>query len=130
MRTIYETTITEIGSQVSEALEGRMFVLFADFVPDELRSICVCHLHSKAPRLNFRKGDILKIGPQEMRICWVGKVAMKTFKEMGHFTVNYFNEEVEEAPEDLLPGAILVHYVGTPTFEPGMNIQVLRESAV
>lgn len=129
MKVIYESKILRIGTEVADGLEENTFVLFGDNIPlDDLKDMFVCHLNSRSPRLNFRPGDILKIGEQEMPICWVGKYAMRTFKDMGHFTVRFYDKKTEEVPENLLEGFILVDFEGAPSLEAEMPIQVLRDN--
>lgn len=123
MRILYESTITSIGSSVQGLLNEKICIFFADIAPEELKEISVCHTHEKPPWYNFRCQDIIRIGNQDLEILAIGKVAMKTFKELGHFSVKFRRRD---DIDNMLPGDVLVEYNGNLSLKEGMKIQVLR----
>ena len=123
---LYTSEITEIGEKIPELLEGKMFIPFADFVPDEMKPICVCHTHIKPPHYRFKEGDILCVGEQRMPIVQVGSEVQMTMRELGHCTVRYYDSKTEEKPENLLPGVMLCDYAGDVTFNVGDKLEVIR----
>ena len=78
---LYTSEITDLGEKVPELLEGKMFIPFADFAPDELKPICVCHTHLKAPHFKFRENDYVRVGEQCMLIKEVGTCCQSAEKE-------------------------------------------------
>ncbi|HOC05983.1 MAG: PTS glucitol/sorbitol transporter subunit IIA [Bacillota bacterium] len=123
MRILYESTITSIGSSVQGLLDEKICIFFAENAPEELKEISVCHTHEKPPWYNFRSRDIIRIGDQELEILAIGKVAMKTFKELGHFSIKF---RQRDDIENMLPGDVLVEFNGNLSLQEGMKIQVVR----
>lgn len=123
MRTLYESTITSIGLNVPGLLAEKICILFMDDAPEELKGISVCHTHEKPPWFNFRSQDIILIGDQRLEILAIGKVAMKTFKELGHFSMKF---RQRDDIDNMLPGDVLVEFNGNLSFKEGMKIKVVR----
>ncbi|MDL2220179.1 PTS glucitol/sorbitol transporter subunit IIA [Eubacteriales bacterium OttesenSCG-928-N14] len=123
MEILYRSVVTSIGSLVEEMLDENMFVFFCEDAPQELKDICVCHEHAKRPRKNFKPGDSICVGDQKFEILVVGQVAMKTFREYGHFCVKI---RKRDDLQDMMLGDVLVACEDRPKFTEGLSIQVVR----
>ena len=123
MKVLYNSVITSIGPGVEELLQGKICILFADSAPADLKEISVSHTHEKPPWFNFRPQDIISIGGQHLEILAIGNVAMKTFKELGHFSLKI---RQPSNLDNMLPGDVLVATNNDLKLETGMEIKVVR----
>jgi glucitol/sorbitol PTS system EIIA component len=102
MKTIYQSRVTEIGSQVGLFLEDKMMILFNESAPVDLRDIAIVHNHCSLEE-DIKVGDELVIDNQSFKITSVGSKVNETMRDLGHSTVA-FNGSTESE----MPGTICV----------------------
>ena len=90
MSVLLSSTITAIGPEVPDLLEGGVLILFADGCPPELAEVSVSHRVSHVTGNTPPKaGDLIRIGSLQTRITAVGPLAWDKAKEMGHVVFNF-----------------------------------------
>lgn len=107
----WTTTVTTIGPDAQDLIDGGVIILFGDRVPPALAEVSVLHSPAADPERNLAAGDVLTIGEQEYPIDLVGEQAAANLRELGHIVLY-----VDAVDQQLLPGA--VHVTGqvvTPT---------------
>lgn len=97
MTTIYQTTITKIGSFARDALEDNMFITFKQNVPADLEDYCFVHSHGELAQ-DIEVGDIFHIDEQKFQITAVGAIANFNLKELGHVTWRFDDNNEAEYP--------------------------------
>lgn len=128
MNRLYSGTITEIGPDVPDLLEGGLLILFSAGAPAELAEISV--LHTADPVAEAAEpaiGDIVRFGGvHESRITSLGERAWAKARELGHLTFSFNGSAIAERPGEIcvtpLPAAALLE-----TLQPGRTIEVLRD---
>lgn len=121
MKKIYENTVKALGSCVSEFQTEKMFILFGDNAPEELRDYCYS-VDVNPINGTIRAGQTLKIGEQTYQITAVGPEAPVTLAGLGHCTINFSGQtEVD------LVGTIYVEDKPMPQIEVGTVIQIIEE---
>ena len=88
MKTIYQSIVTEVGSQVGLFLQDKMIVLFNETAPSDLREIAVIHQYSPLEE-DITVGDELVIGNQSFKITSVGYKVNETMRELGHSKIAF-----------------------------------------
>ena len=116
MKTIYQSIVTEVGSQVGLFLQDKMIVLFNETAPSDLREIAVIHQYSPLEE-DITVGDELVIGNQSFKITSVGYKVNETMRELGHSTVS-FNGSLEAE----LPGTLCVEDKEVPNINVSSQI--------
>jgi glucitol/sorbitol PTS system EIIA component len=113
MKTIYQSRVTEIGSQVGLFLEEKMFILFNETAPADLRDVAIVHTHCSLEE-DIKVGDELVIDNQSFKITSVGskanETANETMRDLGHTTV-----ALNGSTESEMPGTICVEEKGIPS---------------
>jgi PTS system glucitol/sorbitol-specific IIA component len=121
MKIIYENTIKDKGEFAEEFLENKMFVLFGDSAPDEIKDFCfwvdVAPING-----TISVGQTVKIGGQSYKITAVGSEAPTTLAGLGHCTFNFSGQ----SEVDLL-GTIYVENKPLPELTVGTVIQIIEE---
>jgi PTS system glucitol/sorbitol-specific IIA component len=97
MKTIYQSRVTEIGSQVGLFLEEKMFILFNESAPADLRDVAIVHTHCS-------------LEDQSFKITSVGSKANETMRDLGHTTV-----ALNGSTESEMPGTICVEEKEIPS---------------
>lgn len=121
MKIIYENTVKALGNCVSEFQTEKMFILFGDNAPEELRDYCYS-VDVNPINGTIRAGQTLKIGEQTYQITAVGPEAPVTLAGLGHCTINFSGQtEVD------LIGTIYVEDKPMPQIEVGTIIQIIEE---
>jgi glucitol/sorbitol PTS system EIIA component len=109
MKTIYQSRVTEIGSQVGLFLEEKMFILFNESAPADLRDVAIVHTHCSLEE-DIKVGDELVIDNQSFKITSVGSKANETMRDLGHTTV-----ALNGSTESEMPGTICVEEKEIPS---------------
>ncbi|MDQ1004437.1 PTS system glucitol/sorbitol-specific IIA component [Neobacillus niacini] len=122
MKTIYQSTVTEVGSQVELFLQEKMIVLFNESAPSDLREIAVIHQYCPLED-DITVGDELVIGDQSFKITSVGHKVNETMRELGHSTVS-FNGSLESD----LPGTLCVEDKEVPNITVSSKIMFRKLS--
>jgi PTS system glucitol/sorbitol-specific IIA component len=105
----YATTITEIGPEARDLIEGGMLILFAAGAPPELAEISVLHRAKDGPTANAPPvGSNLRIGSVTTRLTAIGATAWKKVADLGHVVINF-----DGSGESGRPGELCVAPVST-----------------
>lgn len=124
MKTIYESTVTEIGADVDMFLEEKMMIIFNESAPQELHDIAV--LHRIAPlEGHITVGDELAFDDQTYKITFVGEKVNETVSEFGHCTISFNGADHAD-----LPGTLCVEAKEMPTISTStkFTIKTAREA--
>lgn len=104
MSTPYWTsTVTGIGPDAQDLIDGGVIILFGDQVPPALAEVSVLHAAAADPERDLRAGDVLTIGDSEYAVDRVGEQAAANLRELGHIVLY-----VDAGEQQLLPGAVHV----------------------
>lgn len=116
---MYQSEITDYGTQALNFLQERMMILFWDNVPKELTEFSVCHSPREVQE-NMKVGDLIFIGDHRYEITAIGERANETFRTMGHCTLRFDGKSQVD-----LPGEIQLS--GTPIYEIqiGQKIEII-----
>ncbi|WP_019535978.1 PTS glucitol/sorbitol transporter subunit IIA [Paenibacillus ginsengihumi] len=121
MRTLYEATITEIGTDVPFIIEEHVVIFFDVRAPKELHDVAVVHqggaLHS-----DIAAGDTFLYNGTRYRVIFVGDTANASIRDLGHYTLNFTGDTSET-----LPGSIYVEKADVPELKPGAVFKFVRE---
>ncbi len=99
----YCSKVTGWGSEAKAFLkELNYIILFNDNAPSELAEISILHSASEL-KGDIKVGDTFIICNKVFDITAVGDEAQKTFKELGHATINFAGRDVPD-----LPGHIMI----------------------
>ncbi|MBC8130598.1 MAG: PTS glucitol/sorbitol transporter subunit IIA [Rhizobiaceae bacterium] len=102
MTILLRTTVTEIGPDAPDLLEGGVLILFADGAPPELAEISVLHRVEEGPSDEGpRVGAELRIGDVTSILTGIGGLSWAKIREIGHVVVNFNGEDVPERPGEL-----------------------------
>ncbi|WP_113713350.1 PTS glucitol/sorbitol transporter subunit IIA [Priestia endophytica] len=97
MKTIYQSIVTEVGSQVELFLQEKMIILFNDSAPDDLRDVSV--VHKRCPlEEDIKIGDELVIDNQSFKVTFVGDKVNETMRDLGHSTITFDGSSKSEMP--------------------------------
>ena len=90
MTTFYRTTLTAIGPDVADLLEGGILILFAEGAPPELAEVSALHRVQEGPTPEPPPvGAVLRIGALEARLTAIGALAWNKVAEIGHVVINF-----------------------------------------
>jgi PTS system glucitol/sorbitol-specific IIA component len=98
-----ETTVTAIGEEVPELLEGGVLVLYADGAPPALAEVSVQHssrdgrIAESAPPVGAR----LVLGTISTRVSAVGESAWHKVLDIGHVVLNFNGAARAERPGEI-----------------------------
>lgn len=107
MRTLYRTTITEIGPDVGDLVAGGVLILFAEGAPPELAEVSVLHLVEEGPSADAPPvGATIRIGLVEATLTAVGELAWKKVAELGHVVINFNGAAKAERPGELCASVV------------------------
>lgn len=120
----YRSTVTSVGADAQEMVDGGVVIFFGDPCPAELAEISVvhaaAHLH---PQREPSIGDTLRVGEVAVTITAVGEIAGSNLRTLGHIVV-YCDPDPDQK---LLPGAL--HAAGAlPLPAPGDTIRLIGGS--
>lgn len=118
------TTVTEVGDEARELIDGGVLILFADGAPPELAEVSVLHRVSQEPTAEPPAvGAKLIIAGAATRITAIGGHAWKKVGEMGHVVINF--NAASAAPR---PGEISVEGLDlgalSASLRPGVEISI------
>ncbi|MCB8881384.1 PTS cellobiose transporter subunit IIB [Acidisoma cellulosilytica] len=102
MSIIFRSTITSVGPEVLELLEGGILILFAEGAPPELAEVSVLHRIVEQPSPDAPvPGAEFKIGDLSAILTGIGDHAWAKVRDIGHVVVNFNGEDVPERPGEL-----------------------------
>jgi len=100
--TYYATTITQIGPEARDLIEGGMLILFAAGAPAELAEISVLHRVKQGPSAGAPPvGAQLRIGSLSTSLTAIGDAAWRKVADIGHVVINFSGASQSERPGEL-----------------------------
>ena len=100
-RTYYRTTITEVGPEVADLVEGGVLILFATGSPAELAEVSVLHTVQEGSPEAPPVGASLEVGDINARLTAIGSLAWNKIGEMGHVVINFDGSTQSNRPGEL-----------------------------
>lgn len=118
--TVYESTVTQVGSQVAAFLEHGILILFGDGSPAELHDISVLHRADVADD-GPRPGDTVHLGATQLEVLAVGDVVRDNLLNLGHLDL-----KADGRTEPKLPGDVCVRKGDLVPLAPGDTFRITR----
>ena len=118
--TVYESTVTVVGSQVAAFLEHGIVIFFADGSPAELHDISVLHRATIAED-GPRPGDTIHLGDTALEILAVGHVVHDNLLNLGHLDL-----KADGRTEAKLPGDVCVRKGDLALLATGDTFRITR----
>lgn len=101
-KTYYRTTISEVGPEVADLLDGGVLILFAAGAPPELAEVSVLHVVAEGPTPEAPPvGATLNIGDLEASLTAIGGIAWTKIADMGHVVINFDGSTESNRPGEL-----------------------------
>lgn len=98
----YSTTVTEIGEEVPDLLDGGVLILYADGAPSALAEVSVQHrVDGDVPAEAPPVGALVSVGDLSMRVSAVGSSAWSKVRELGHVVLNFNGATSAERPGEI-----------------------------
>lgn len=121
--TVYDTTVTAVGSQVPAFLEHGILIFFGDQAPAELHDISVLHRVDVADD-GPRPGDVVHLGSETLEVLAVGDVVRDNLLNLGHLDL-----KADGLTEAKLPGDVCVRKGPIPLLATGDAFRITRPAA-
>lgn len=118
--TVYESTVTAVGSQVSAFLEHGILIFFGDTSPAELHDISVLHRAVVADD-GPRPGDTVHLGAATLEVLAVGDVVRDNLLNLGHLDL-----KADGLTEAKLPGDVCVPKGDIALLATGDSFRITR----
>lgn len=96
----YESTVLRIGAEAADMIEGGVWILYADPIPEALESVSIVHQPGELGR-DMRVGDRLWVGSESVELVAVGERASENLRTLGHVVLY-----LDAGETQLLPGAV------------------------
>ena len=119
-RPVYESAVTQIGSQVEAFLEHGILIFFGAGAPEELHDMSVLHQVTSAED-GPRPGDTITLGETSLEILAVGSVVRDNLLNLGHLDL-----KADGRTEAKLPGDVCVAVGPIPRLAPGDAFTITR----
>lgn len=116
---VFETTVTGIGSEAELFKEEKLLILFGNKAPESLADYCY-NIELKKTTAEISAGMTLAFNEQCYQITAVGNVVRHNLDELGHITIKF-----DGAVEPELPGTLYVEAQVLPVIEAGTKISIL-----
>src|SRR6218665_2028807 len=98
----YSTTVTGIGAEVPDLLDGGVLILYADGAPPALAEISGQHRGGGAvPTLAPPVGASIFVGDLSPRVSAVGSTAWSKVRELGHVVLNFNGARLAQPPSHI-----------------------------
>lgn len=120
MTTIYQTTIHQLGPDVSAFLAEKMFILFGQNAPAELADYCLL-IDVNSVEGDIEAGDKLLFNDNAYRVTAVGSVVKQNLGALGHITLKF-----DGASEAELPGTLHLEETDIDVPEEGTTLQIVK----
>jgi PTS system glucitol/sorbitol-specific IIA component len=98
--TVYESTVTAVGAQVTAFLEHGILIFFGDEAPAELHDISVLH-RATVTDDGPRPGDTVHLGTATLEVLAVGDVVRDNLLNLGHLDLKADGLTVAKLPGDV-----------------------------
>jgi PTS system glucitol/sorbitol-specific IIA component len=122
--TVYESTVTAVGSQVSAFREHGILIFFGDTAPPELHDISVLHRATVADD-GPRPGDTVHLGDATLEVLAVGDVVRDNLLNLGHLDL-----KADGLTDAKLPGDVCVPKRDIPLLAPGDAFRITRPATI
>ncbi|NMD68738.1 PTS glucitol/sorbitol transporter subunit IIA [Bacillus sp. DNRA2] len=120
MKTIYENKIKSIGPMADSFLEEKMFILFGNDAPQDLKDYCY-NIEVVGVDGEIEAGQKLLIDDQEFAITSVGGLVQKNLSSLGHITLRF---DGSTSPE--LPGTLYLENKEIPELGLGTELKIIK----
>ena len=98
----YSTTVTAIGEEVHDLLDGGVLILYCDGAPPALAEVSVQHLvNAEVPLLPPPVGAHISLGGLRTRVSAVGSSAWNKVRDLGHVVINFNGSSHAERPGEI-----------------------------
>lgn len=98
----YSTTVTAIGEEVPDLLEGGVLILYADGAPPALAEVSVLHrVEGAVPDQAPPVGAQVLVGNLSTRVTAVGSSAWSKVRDLGHVVINFNGAARAERPGEI-----------------------------
>ena len=98
----YSTTVTEVGEEVADLLDGGVLILYADGAPPALAEVSVQHVVDGAVAPEGPPvGAKVRVGELSVRVSAVGTSAWAKVRELGHVVLNFNGADVAQRPGEI-----------------------------
>lgn len=98
--TIWQATVSRVGGDAAEMLNGGVLILFGEPVPEALAEVSIVHSGASELLRPPAAGDVIEFAGQSYVLDEVGGRAAENIIELGHLVLY-----VNQPGQDLLPGA-------------------------
>lgn len=117
---IYESAVTQVGSQVPAFLEHGILIFFGSNAPEELHDMSVLHDATTSDD-GPRPGDTMTLGDTRLEILAVGSAVRDNLLNLGHLDV-----KADGSTAAKLPGDVCVRTGVLPVLVPGDTFALTR----
>ncbi len=121
--TVYESTVTAVGAQVTAFLEHGILIFFGDESPAELHDISVLHRPTVAED-GPRPGDTVHLGDATLEVLAVGDVVRDNLLNLGHLDL-----KADGLTHAKLPGDVCVPKGDISLLATGDSFRITRPDA-
>ncbi|MBL1229705.1 PTS glucitol/sorbitol transporter subunit IIA [Enterococcus sp. BWB1-3] len=115
---IFETYVTNIGSEADMFREENMLIFFGDEAPEMLADYCY-NIELKPSSGEILPGMDFVFDNQSYKITAVGEVVKKNLDALGHITLRFDGSNKAE-----LPGTLYVERKTMPAIQVGTTIGI------
>ncbi|MFD1881215.1 PTS glucitol/sorbitol transporter subunit IIA [Paracoccus pacificus] len=107
MKTYLRTTITTVGPDVADLVEGGVLILFAEGVPDELAEVSVLHRLAEDvdPDAPVPGAEIL-VGDVSAVLTGIGDLAWNKIRDIGHVVINFNDSDTPQRPGEICASSV------------------------
>ncbi|MBP6897362.1 MAG: PTS glucitol/sorbitol transporter subunit IIA [Gammaproteobacteria bacterium] len=103
----YSTTVTAIGEEVPDLLDGGVLILYADGAPPALAEVSVQHrVAAEVPLQCPPVGARITLGGIDTRVTAVGSTAWDKVRDMGHVVISFNGATAAERPGEICVEAL------------------------
>jgi glucitol/sorbitol PTS system EIIA component len=121
MKTIYENNVKSVGPLADSFLEEKMFILFGDGAPQELKDFCY-NINVVDAAEVIQAGQKLYIDNQPFEITCVGEVVQRNLTTLGHITLRFDGSTTAE-----LPGTLYLENKEIPSIDLGTKLKIVSK---
>lgn len=121
MKTIYENKVKSIGDLADSFLEEKMFILFGDEAPQELKDFCY-NISVVDAAEEIQAGQKLYINDEPFAITSVGDVVQRNLTTLGHITLRF-----DGSTDPELPGTLYLENKDIPAIDLGTELKIVCE---
>ena len=107
MKTYLRTTITVVGPDVADLVEGGVLILFAEGAPDELAEVSVLHRVAEGPDAEApAPGAEILVGDVSAILTGIGELAWNKIRDIGHVVINFNDSDTPERPGEICASSV------------------------